>query len=454
MLIFSGIYKNAEENPSKVCMTLENTSITYAELIKNIDEKAKILLTKYKKSEKVIIKNINPINTLINFLACSRVGLISIPVDIKILASTLEKIVERINPCCIIDDEFIYYNYENQVRKKHEAEYFSKEDRFRVPSMKDTDIFLGALSSGTTGHNKVIYRDHKSWTSAFKYQSEVFHISFKDTIFLVGSLCYTANLNSAMHILNEGGNIIFSKSIYPKTWVNEIEKNNVSSIFMVPAHYRLLLKEVKYTISTVKSLLSCGDKLDIETVNILKEKFPEAHICEYYGASELGYVAYINFSNDFKIDSVGKAFPEVKFWIEDDLVWVKSPYIAPDFKPKATVGDIGRIDERGNLYLLGRKNNTINKGGVKILPYNIEKILNNHPQILKSVVFAVKHSVKGEEIAAAILPKNSKLTVKEVVEYCKENLELHCRPQRIKIIKDININLSGKIDRKELIIKF
>lgn len=451
MLIFSGIYKNAEENPSKLCMTFENTDLTYGELVNNIDERAEILSSTYIKGAKVIIKNKNPINALINFLACSRAGLISILVDIKMLPITLEKITDMINPCCTIDDEFIYNNCDKQSIKEHETKYFSKEDSFLVSRIKDTDIFLGALSSGTTGHNKVIYRDHRSWTSAFKYQSEVFHISCKDTLFLIGSLCYTANLNSAIHILNEGGNIVFSESIYPKTWINEIEKNNVSSIFMVPAHYRLLLKELKNNIYNVRSLLSCGDKLDMDTISILKERFPKAQVCEYYGASELGHVAYINFREDFKIDSVGKAFPQVEFWIKDGLVWVKSPYIAPDFRHKATVGDIGRVDETGNLYLMGRKNNTINKGGVKILPYNIEKVLNEHPKILKSFVFGVKHSIKGQEIAAIILPRNNELTVKEIIEYCRKNLESYCYPQKIKIVKDVKLNLSGKIDRVELI---
>lgn len=439
MLIFSGIYKNAEKNGSKVCMTLDDESITYGELVEEINIKAIFLISKYKKGEKVIIKNSNPINTIINFLACCRAGLICIPVDNKILSLTIDKIIKDVKPCCTIDDKFKFTNGYNLENKN----IFS--------SIKEEDIFLGALSSGTTGHNKIIWRDHKSWTSAFKYQSEVFNINFKDILFLVGSLSYTGNLNSAMHILNEGGSIVFSKSIYPKTWTYEIIKNNVSSIFMVPAHYRLLLKVVKENILNVKSILSAGDKLDIDTVNILKEKFPSAAIYEYYGASELGHVAYINFREDFKIGSVGKAFSQVRYWIEDDLVWVKSPYIAPDFRPKATVLDMGKIDEEGNLYLLGRKNNTINKGGVKVLPYNIEKVLNIHPQILKSVVFGVKHPVKGEEIAAIILPRDNKLTVKEIMEYCIKNLEVHNRPQKIKIVEDIKLNSSGKIAKNELI---
>lgn len=223
---------------------------------------------------------------------------------------------------------------------------------------------------------------------------------------------------------------------------------------MVPAHYRILVKKINENMEEIKSVLSAGDKLDSETVNVLKKKFPKASICEYYGASELGHVSYINFRENFNINSVGKAFPKVKFFIKDDLVWVKSPYIAPDFRSVATVGDMGKIDEEGNLYLLGRKNQTINKGGVKILPYSIECVLNAHPQILKSVVFGIAHKLKGEEICAIIVSKSNKLTISQVMDYCKEKLDIQNRPQNIKIIENIKLNISGKIDRKGLIKTF
>lgn len=420
-----------------MCMIFKDEKITYKSLMENINARALYLSILYKKGEIVLIKSENPINLIINFLACSLAGLISVPIDNKILDTTLNKIIERIRPCCIIDDKLDFENHEEEKLKKY------------LPLLFEEDIFMAALSSGTTGHNKIIMRDHKSWTSAFKYQSEVFHINKEDVLFLVGSLSYTGNLNSAMHILNEGGCIVFASNKYPKTWINEIKKYKVSSIFMVPAHYRMLLKVLKDIMPKIKSILSAGEKLDLETINLLREKFSNAYLHEYYGASELGHVTYVNLRDNFKIGSVGKAFPEVEFWLENNLIWVKSPYIAPQFRPKATVLDIGNIDEEGNLFILGRENNTINKGGIKILPSTIEESLNRHPQIIKSLVFGIKHPVKGEEIAAVIMPSCNKLTLKEVMEYCNKNLEIHQRPQRIKIVNDLKLNSSGKIAKNE-----
>ena len=158
----------------------------------------------------------------------------------------------------------------------------------------------------------------------------------------------------------------------------------------------------------------------------------------------------MDFTETYREGCVGKAFPQVKFWLENNLIWVKSPYITPNFRPKATVGDIGKIDGQGNLYVLGRKNNTINKGGVKILPYNIEKVLNNHPSVLKSVVFGIKHPVKGEETGAVILSKDDTLTEKYIREYCKTHLKPYLQPRKIRIVKNFKLNSNGKIDMNAL----
>lgn len=440
MLIFSNIYENANKTPNKICMTLDNIHITYIELIQAVDKKASFLVNNFKRGEKIIVQCSNPINIMINFLACVKAGLICLIINHKTLPITFNRIRNEINPSFIIDDSF------NLNLEKY-------KDNCVFPIIKDDRIFILILSSGTTGHNKIILRDHKSWIAALKYHGKVFNINCSDTLFLVGSLSYSANLYSAVHMLNEGGTIVFSKHISPKAWIKEMNLNNVTIIFMVPAHYRLLLKETSKAMPNINSTLSCGDKLDAKTIEKLKIKFPKAHIYEYYGASELGIVSCIDFRKSSETSSVGNAFPGVELEIKDNFLWVKSPYLAPDFAPKATVYDIAKIDSRGNLYILGRKNDTINKGGIKILPYNIEKIIDKHPDVLKSIVFGVNDSMKGKEIAAVIIPRNESLTTKDIRAYCKNNLETYCRPKKIKIVREVNLNLSGKIDRKSLISK-
>ncbi|MHC1683002.1 MAG: hypothetical protein AB6733_08650 [Clostridiaceae bacterium] len=131
-------------------------------------------------------------------------------------------------------------------------------------------------------------------------------------------------------------------------------------------------------------------------------------------------------------------------------MWVKSPYIAPAFRPQATVGDLGKLDEQGNLYILGRKNDIINKGGIKLSPWNIEKVLRKHPQISQAIVFGIKHSIKGEQVAAVIVKKDPELTYEKVLKFCKHHLPHHACPQRIKFVESIPTNIDAKNSRKSL----
>lgn len=433
MRIFDNFEKNGEIYKDKVCIICGKDKLTYHELINSIRDKAERLCGSFEKGEKVIIKLSNPIMQVVTFLACAKAGLISIVVHSELKKDLLDNIVKKTEASCIIHDNFS----------------IGKNKRM-IPNVSKDDIFLGALSSGTTGEHKVIWRDHKSWASAFPHQSRIFSINSSDTLFLAGSLGYTANLNSVLHILNEGGAVVFSKNSYPRTWIKEIIGNDVTTLFMVPSHYRILVRSVEKPLFRIKSILSAGEKLDKKTVIAMQKVFPNTNICEYYGASELGHITYIKGDEILKSDSVGRAFPEVKLWIEDDKIWVESPYIAPEFRTKATVGDRGELDDKGYLYLQGRENDTINKGGVKVLPSQIERVLNSHPKIHEAVVIGIDHPLKGEEVVALIVKKVSELTFQEIIEYCRKNLEKHSCPQKIKFVDNITLNSSGKIDKKVL----
>ena len=433
MLIYENIQNNAIKFENKICMVQGKKSMTYREIALSIDHIAKALASIWNPGEKIIIKYSDPIKQILYLLALAKAGLSSVLVDNNIQPEVLDNIIKKVNPDYVIDDKFIL-----------------PDKLGKLPIVINENIFLGALSSGTTGQHKVIWRDHKSWTSAFPAQSETFSINATDTLFLSGPLVYTANLNSALHILNEGGTVVFSEKLHPRSWIEEIEQNNVTSIFMVPSHYRILVKNMKAPLCEIKSIVSSGEKLDKETATELIKLFPNANICEYYGASELGHVSYINAEEIIKGNGVGKAFPGVNFWIEDGVVWVKSPYLAPEFRPKATVGDLGKLDEQGNLYILGRKNDFINKGGIKLSPLEIEKVLDKHPQISQAIVFGIKHPIKGEQVAAVIVKKDPELTYENVIEYCRNHMPHHACPQRIKFVESIPTNVDEKTSRKSL----
>lgn len=110
-------------------------------------------------------------------------------------------------------------------------------------------------------------------------------------------------------------------------------------------------------------------------------------------------------------------------------------------------GDIGYQDSDGYLYLKGRKKELINRGGEKILPQDVLKILRLHPDITEAIVFAIPHPTLGEDVAAAVVlrPGNSS-TDSDLRAHCAEHLTIAKTPKRILQLDALPKTLAGKID--------
>ncbi|WP_378956753.1 class I adenylate-forming enzyme family protein [Pelosinus sp. sgz500959] len=420
---------------NKKCLIYGKIQLTYGEFIQNVDELAYQLGTHIKKGDKILVKLVNPVSQLLYFFGILKVGGACVFIDSSTSEEVCIELMERHNINLYIDENF----------------QLSTEVVSEFPKINQEDLFLGALSSGSTGTPKLIWRDHQSWSRGFPIQSKTFTISGLDTLYLVSSLVYTANLNACLHVFSEGGTVVMASHSLPRTWLKDMMNHDISAIFMVPANYRILLKVMKSSLPQVTSIVTAGAKIDQETVQKLVEKFPQAKIYEYYGASELGHVSYST-AEDLLLnpESVGKAFPGVILTIEDDCIWAQSPYLAPDYRPKATVGDLGRIDADGYLYLLGRKQGLINAGGIKVIPEQVEKVLLQCPGIADVVVGGIDDSIRGQKVCAWIVKKSKTLMSGDIIEFCRRKMRPHYCPSKIIFIDEIPLNKSGKIDRMGL----
>lgn len=435
MLIHSNITHFGKSQSHKYCLIQGNVQLTYQELLQKVDHLAQRLATKIQKGDKVLVKQDNPVSQLLYFLGTIKAGGRCIFVDASTSQEVCTNLMETQKIALTIDETF----------------QLPTNKKTALPDIQPQDIFLGALSSGSTGTPKLIWRSHQSWTNAFPSQSIVFHISPKDTIYLAGSLAYTANLNACLHLLAEGGTVVMASNHLPRTWLREIKQHHVSAIFMVPTHYRLLLKVINSPLDQITSIITAGAKIDGHTVQKLVKTFPQANICEYYGASELGHVSYSTTKDLLNHpESVGKAFPGVTLTIERGIIWAESSYLAPKYSPKSTVGDLGKIDKEGYLYLLGRKSGIINSGGVKIIPEQLETILRQCPGIAEAVVGGIIDPLRGQKVCAWIVKKRPSLLAADILNFCRKKMFSSYCPQQIIFIDEIPMNSNGKIDRVRL----
>ena len=109
-------------------------------------------------------------------------------------------------------------------------------------------------------------------------------------------------------------------------------------------------------------------------------------------------------------------------------------------------GDIGTWDEKQFITVAGRKDDMIISKGENIYPARIEEVLNCHPKVSECIVTGVPDSTRGESVAAYVIPKDSSLTVAELMEYCKEspNISKYQAPRYYRFVTELPHTATGK----------
>lgn len=435
MLIHSHLEIYSRTLPEKICLIHGDSQLSYRDLSEQSCRIARHLAGCINKGDAVLLKISDPLQQLLYFFGIIKAGGTCIFLEASVSAAVCRQLMEQHHITFCITEDFVL------PEKKSE----------QLPPVTSATLFLGAFSSGSTGTPKLILRDHQSWTSAFPVQSRVFNLTQTDTLYLSGPLLFTANLNACLHLLYAGGTVVFSATPMPRSWVKEILRHKISAIFMVPANYKLLLKSLQTPLNSIISVVSGGAKLDTSTAEKLIAAFPQAAITEYYGASELGHISCHSASELLQHpDSVGRAFPGTTISIIDQTIWVESPYLAPAYQPKATVGDLGEVDENGYLRVWGRANGLINSGGIKIIPEEVEKILLRCPGIMAAAVGGIDDTIREKKVCALLVRNHPGTTLETVLEYCRKKLQPRYIPQRISFVTEIPVTAAGKIDRVRL----
>jgi acyl-CoA synthetase (AMP-forming)/AMP-acid ligase II len=114
-------------------------------------------------------------------------------------------------------------------------------------------------------------------------------------------------------------------------------------------------------------------------------------------------------------------------------------------------GDIGRLDEDGYLYVVGREKDVIIRGGHNVHATDVEEVLHQHPGILDAAVVGVAHDVLGEDVAAVVVPRDGHdLDPGEVVAFCRARLADYKSPRRVVVLDHLPRNATGKVLKREL----
>lgn len=276
-----------------------------------------------------------------------------------------------------------------------------------------------------------------------------------------------------------GGTAVVMERFDPLEVLAAIERHKVTHVQFVPTHMIRMLKltdeeRSRYDLSSLKVIVHAAAPCPVET----KQRFIEwvgPIVHEFYSGSEGAGLTYVNSEDWLKHPgTVGKSMTGQIHIVGDDgeelpvgeegEVWFSTTrsfeyYNEPEKTAQAWdkrgwswMGDVGKVDDEGYLYLTDRATNMIISGGVNIYPREIEDVLVLHPSIDDVAVLGTPEPDMGEQVTAFVqLAPGATLTADEVIAYTRERLSHFKCPREVRFVDELPRLPTGKLLKRLLL---
>ena len=270
-------------------------------------------------------------------------------------------------------------------------------------------------TGGTSGKPKRICRTAESWLASIRVIFEKYTNS-SECYGILGDLGHSLAFYAAVEAQIIGNRCVSVVGRSPREQAQEFASAGVDVIYATPTQMRMLSKSHR-VLENVQVVLIGGGRLEPETRTQVQSLAPNAQILQFYGAAETSFITLAEPYHDAA--SVGVAFPGVEIDIRNinsdgiGEVWVKSPFVfsgyaqghTPDTQWQdgwLTIGELGKIDDAGQLFLSGRKSRVFTVADKTIYPEDIEQYLNAQTEVIASAVFSVDDPLRGARIYVAL----------------------------------------------------
>lgn len=295
---------------------------------------------------------------------------------------------------------------------------------------------------------------------------------------VVGPLQHNGPLTSLRHIVAGQPLVVLGKYDAERI-LQLIDRHEVTSSVMVPTHFQRLLalpEDVRsaYQLTSLVTVAHTGSACPPDVKRAMIAWWGPV-FTESYGGSEIGTVCRITSEEWLQHPlSVGRCVPPFEAVVMDEEGNVLAPgevgvlgfrtppeydvefrgdpektakaHIAPGV---ASLGDVGYVDEDGFVFITDRISDMVISGGVNLYPAEIERVLEQHPDVVEVAVIGVPHPDLGESLLALVVPASEERPgEKLLIDFMKQSLAAYKVPRAFRFVHELERNAMGKVDKK------
>jgi acyl-CoA synthetase (AMP-forming)/AMP-acid ligase II len=320
------------------------------------------------------------------------------------------------------------------------------------------------FTSGTTGRRKGVWSgvlDDGDARALAAEEIDLWRFTADDRHLVLSPLHHSAPLRFAVHTLLAGGEVLLPGPFDAARAAAVITRQAPTTAFCVPTHLRRLLARDDVDWSSFRRLVHAGAPCPEPLKRAVLDAVPAGSLWEFYGATEAqftvcppehwlahpGSVGRARPGRRLETDEGGRLWCTVPRWARFEYWRAPEKTAAAWRGDRVTVGDLGRVDADGTVWLDGRREDLVVSGGVNVYPAEVEAVLDAHPGVVESAVAGVPDEEWGQRVVAAYVGTAGPA---ELGAFARERLTPAKRPKSLHPVGQLPRTSTGKVRRLDL----
>ena len=498
--------------PDRDCIVFEGGRWTYAQVNERVNRLANALAQSgIGKGDRIGILHVNCNQHIETYFAVAKLGAIFVPLNFRAKSDELAymvanaeakalfvgsrylDIVNTMLPQLPTVKQCILVDSKDKNKIHYEDLLGSASSDELVSEIGDEDITILMYTAGTTGRPKGVPLKHSAFASYVLDNVDPASPDIEERNLLTVPLYHVAGIQAMLAAIYGGRTLVLMRQFEVKEWLETIQREKATRAMLVPTMLKRVIDAPdynQYDLSSLKIITYGAAAMPFEVINKAIQVMPWVRFINAFGQTETASTITTLGPEDHIIEgteeerekklkrltsSIGKPLPDVEVKIVDEEgkplaplevgeILARGPRIMTGYwrdeqKTSQVItqdgwlrtGDMGWIDEEGYIYLAGRGDDMIIRGGENISPEEVESVLHSHPKVEEASVIGVTDPEWGQEPrAVVVLKKGETATSEEIIEYCRSKLAGFKRPRSVVFLDALPRNPMGKVLRKKL----
>ncbi len=419
-------------------------------------------------------------------------GIPYVPLNYRLADADLGKLLDRVKPAYVIGDversERLSSGHTCNPRAAFVKAAQASAAKASGEEREGEGIAAQIFTSGTTGTPKAALLRHANLMGYILGTVEFMSADEDDAQLVCVPPYHIAGISTLLSNIYAMRRIVMLPAFEPDAWLALASEEKATNAFLVPTMLARIIERMDQgtagDLSNLKSIAYGGGRMPPELIEKVMGILPETNFTNAYGLTETSSTIALLSPDDHReafgssdpkvrarLGSVGKPLPTVELEIRDEEgkvlpageageIYVRGEQVSGEYREKSALDsdgwfptrDAGYLDEDGYLFLSGRADDVIVRGGENISPGEIEDVLATHPAIADSAAVGVPSVEWGEAVGVAIAIRSSheQPSEDELKKLIKDRLRSSRVPEKIIFLDELPYNEMGKLLRREV----